>query len=76
MQGEVPLCKDCSDSRNASKKAANGKQRRGKKQDSDDEGDEPMFPPWIMKVITFLLAFRVLILKWCCSRTSHFLVKS
>jgi hypothetical protein len=54
MQGEVPLCKNCGDSGKA--KTTNGKQRRGKKQDSDEEDDEPLFPPWIMKVITFLVS--------------------
>jgi hypothetical protein len=54
MQGEVPLCKSCGDSAKA--KAKNGKQRHGKKQDTNDDDDEPLFPPWIMKVITFLVS--------------------
>jgi len=51
MQGEVPLCKSCSDSSKSSKKATNSAQKRNRKPDSDDEEDEPLFPPWIMKVI-------------------------
>jgi hypothetical protein len=50
MQGEVPLCKSCSDSSKPSKKTNNA-QKRNRKPDSDDEEDEPLFPPWIMKVI-------------------------
>jgi len=54
MQGEVPVCKGCSDSGKASRQTSNGRQRRGKKRDSDDEDDESLFPPWIMKPdITF-----------------------
>ena len=75
MQGEVPLCKGCSDSGKPSRQASNGRQRRGKKQDSDDEDDESPFPPWIMKVITFLDC-RALVLKRYHSRTSRFLAKS
>jgi hypothetical protein len=56
MQGEVPLCKGCSDSEKASSKATNSRKRYGKKPDSDDEDDESPFPPWIMKVITFLIS--------------------
>ncbi|KAI0294328.1 DHS-like NAD/FAD-binding domain-containing protein [Multifurca ochricompacta] len=47
MQGEVPLCKTCSDSESRRRK-------RGKPLDNEDEEDEPLFPPWIMKPdITF-----------------------
>jgi NAD-dependent SIR2 family protein deacetylase len=53
MQGEVPLCKGCGDSEKTSSKAT---KRYGKKPDSDDEDDESPFPPWIMKVITFLIS--------------------
>ncbi|KAI0251396.1 DHS-like NAD/FAD-binding domain-containing protein, partial [Lactifluus subvellereus] len=52
MQGEVPLCKGCGDSGKASRQVSNGRQRRGKKQDSDDEDDESLFPPWIMKSLS------------------------
>jgi hypothetical protein len=53
MQGEVPLCKSCSDSSKTSKKTTNSAQKRSRKLDSDDEEDEPLFPRWIMKVIAF-----------------------
>ncbi|KAI0272734.1 DHS-like NAD/FAD-binding domain-containing protein [Gloeopeniophorella convolvens] len=54
MQGQVPLCKACSDSGNTAKKPRKGRRKRGKRQDSEDEEDEPLFPPWIMKPdITF-----------------------
>jgi NAD-dependent SIR2 family protein deacetylase len=55
MQGEVPLCKRCDDSGKDSRKATNSLQKRGKKLDSDDEEDDPLFPSWIMKVIRFLI---------------------
>jgi hypothetical protein len=53
MQGEVPLCKSCGDSGKASKKATKNVSKRRSKLDSDDEEDDPLFPPWIMKVVTF-----------------------
>jgi DNA-directed RNA polymerase subunit M/transcription elongation factor TFIIS len=56
MQGEVPLCKDCGNSEKTSSKVTKSRQRYGKKPDSDDEDDESPFPPWIMKVITFLIS--------------------
>ncbi|KAH9987152.1 DHS-like NAD/FAD-binding domain-containing protein [Russula compacta] len=54
MQGEVPLCKSCGDSGRVSRKATDSMRKRSRKQDSDDEEDDPLFPPWIMKPdITF-----------------------
>ena len=55
MQGEVPLCKSCSESGKVSRKATKSAPKRRSKLDSDDEEDDPLFPPWIMKVITFLI---------------------
>jgi NAD-dependent histone deacetylase SIR2 len=55
MQGEVPLCKSCVDSGHGSRKATKSVPKRRGKLDSDDEEDDPLFPPWIMKVITFLI---------------------
>lgn len=52
MQGEVPLCKSCNDSGKVSKNRTNSIPNRRSKLDSDDEEDDPLFPPWIMKVIT------------------------
>jgi NAD-dependent histone deacetylase SIR2 len=51
MRGEVPLCKSCSDSGKVPRKATNNLQKRSRKPDSDDDEDDPLFPPWIMKVI-------------------------
>jgi NAD-dependent histone deacetylase SIR2 len=56
MQGEVPLCKSCSDPSKSLKKATNNAQKRNRKSDSDDEEDEPLFPPWIMKVIALAIS--------------------
>ncbi|KAF8489889.1 DHS-like NAD/FAD-binding domain-containing protein [Russula emetica] len=54
MQGEVPLCKSCGDSGKVSRNAANSIPKRRSKPDSDEEEDDPLFPPWIMKPdITF-----------------------
>jgi NAD-dependent histone deacetylase SIR2 len=54
MQGEVPLCKNCVDSGNGSRKAPKSVPKRRRKLDSDDEEDDPLFPPWVMKPdITF-----------------------
>jgi NAD-dependent SIR2 family protein deacetylase len=53
MEGEVPLCKGCSDPGKISRKATNRASKHRSKPDSDDEEDDPLFPPWIMKVITF-----------------------
>ena len=53
MQGEVPLCKSCSDSGKVSRNTTNSVPKRRSKPDSDDEEDDPLFPSWIMKVITF-----------------------
>lgn len=53
MQGEVPLCKGCSDSGKDWRKARHNRRKPSKQSDSEDE-DEPLFPPWIMKPdITF-----------------------
>ncbi|KAI9440774.1 SIR2-domain-containing protein [Lactarius indigo] len=53
MQGEVPLCKGCSDSGKDWRKAKHNRRKPSKRSDSEDE-DEPLFPPWIMKPdITF-----------------------
>ena len=55
MQGEVPLCKSCNDSGKVLRKATKGVPKRRSKLDSDDEEDDSLFPPWIMKVIMFLI---------------------
>jgi len=74
MQGEVPLCKSCNDSGKDWRKARNNKRKPSKQSDSEGE-DEPLFPPWIMKVIAFLFC-RLLILNCRRSLTSLSLVKS
>lgn len=51
MRGEVPLCKSCSHSGKVSRKATNNLQKRSRKLDRDEEEDDPLFPPWIMKVV-------------------------
>jgi NAD-dependent SIR2 family protein deacetylase len=73
MRGEVPLCKSCSHSGKVSRKAT---KKRSRKLDSDDdEEDDPLFPPWIMKVIIPPIPdFSVL--KWHPSLTLHSLAKS
>jgi NAD-dependent SIR2 family protein deacetylase len=53
MQGDVPLCKSCNDSGKDWRKARNNRRKHNARSDSEDE-DEPLFPPWIMKVTAFL----------------------
>ena len=53
MQGEVPLCKSCNDSGKDWRKAKSNRRKHNVQSDSEDE-DEPLFPPWIMKVTELL----------------------